>query len=171
VVLLNSFSKTISPGLRVGTAAAAPGIIRKLVVAKHCSDTHTAILPQAVCAEYLDRRLLPGHLAATAPMYKERLDAMLVCIDRYLPAGVRYTRPDGGLFIWLTLPGEPDMQELLRVATQEYKVAFVPGAPFFADPSDGRSAFRLNFSGETPERIEEGMRRLGKAFEACGLMG
>jgi 2-aminoadipate transaminase len=99
VVLLNSFSKTISPGLRVGTVAAAPEIIRKFVVAKQCSDTHTAILPQAVCAEYLNRGLLPGHLAAAAPMYKERLDTMLACIDRRLPLGVEYTRPDGGLFI------------------------------------------------------------------------
>jgi 2-aminoadipate transaminase len=166
VVLLNSFSKTISPGLRVGTAAASAEIIQKLVVAKQCSDTHTAILPQAICAEYLDRDLLPGHLAKTAPMYKERLDAMLVCIDKYFPAGTEYTRPEGGLFIWLTLPGKPDMQKLLRVATQEYKVAFVPGAPFYADPADGWNTFRLNFSGATPDKIEEGMQRLGKAFES-----
>jgi 2-aminoadipate transaminase len=166
VILLNSFSKTIAPGLRVGTVAASAEIIQKMVVAKQCSDTHTAILPQAVCAEYLGRGLLPGHLARVAPMYKERLDTMLACIEKYLPPGTGYTRPDGGLFIWLTAPGAPDMNELLRVATQEYKVAFVPGAPFFADPADGSGAFRLNFSGETPERIEEGMRRLGKAFEA-----
>jgi 2-aminoadipate transaminase len=165
VILLNSFSKTISPGLRVGTAAASEEIIQKLVVAKQCSDTHTAILPQAVCAEYLNRGLLPGHLAAVAPMYKERLDTMLGCIGRYLPEGTEYTRPEGGLFIWLTLPGKPDMQELLRVATQEYKVAFVPGAPFYADPAEGWNTFRLNFSGATPEKIEEGMERLGKAFD------
>ncbi|MDR1495610.1 MAG: PLP-dependent aminotransferase family protein [Clostridiales Family XIII bacterium] len=167
VILLNSFSKTISPGLRVGTVAASPEIIKKLVVAKQCSDTHTAILPQAICAEYLSRGLLPSHLTQVAPMYKERLDTMLACIEKELPEGTDYTRPEGGLFIWLTLPGEPDMNELLRVATQEYKVAFVPGAPFFVDPSEGRNAFRLNFSGETPERIEEGMRRLGKAFGDC----
>ncbi|MDR2162912.1 MAG: PLP-dependent aminotransferase family protein [Clostridiales Family XIII bacterium] len=168
VILLNSFSKTISPGLRVGTVAAAPEIIRKMVVAKQCSDTHTAILPQAVCAEYLGRGLLPGHLAAVAPMYKERLDTMLSCVDRYLPQETQYTRPNGGLFIWLTLPGEPDMSELLRVATREYKVAFVPGAPFFAGPADGRGTFRLNFSGEPPDRIEEGIKRLGKAFASGG---
>jgi len=165
VVLLNSFSKTISPGLRVGTVAASAEIIQKFVVAKQCSDTHTAILPQAICAEYLRRGLLPGHLEKTAPMYKERLDAMLACIDKYFPAGTEYTRPEGGLFIWLVLPGKPDMQELLRVATQEYKVAFVPGAPFYADPADGWNTFRLNFSGATPDKIEEGMQRLGKAFE------
>jgi 2-aminoadipate transaminase len=165
VILLNSFSKTISPGLRVGTAAASKEIIQKLVVAKQCSDTHTAILPQAVCAEYLNRGLLPGHLAAVAPMYKERLDTMLACIDRYLPEGTRYTRPEGGLFVWLVLPGKPDMQELLRVATQEYKVAFVPGAPFYADSAEGWNAFRLNFSGTAPEKIKEGMERLGRAFD------
>jgi 2-aminoadipate transaminase len=173
VVLLNSFSKTISPGLRVGTVAASPEIIRKIVVAKQCSDTHTAILPQAVCAEYLNRGLMPAHLAATAPMYKERLDTMLACIDEYLPGGIEYTRPDGGLFIWLSAPGAHDMQQLLRTATQEHKVAFVPGEPFFPDqpgaggspePSNRRNTFRLNFSGETPERIVEGMQRLGQAF-------
>jgi 2-aminoadipate transaminase len=169
VVLLNSFSKTISPGLRVGTVAASEEIIRKIIVAKQCSDTHTAILPQAVCAEYLRRGLMPRHLEATAPLYKERLDAMLSCIDKYLPEGVRYTRPDGGLFVWLALPGERDMQELLRMATREYKVAFVPGEPFFPESAKAgvRNTFRLNFSGETPERIEEGMRRLGRAFEGA----
>jgi 2-aminoadipate transaminase len=167
VVLLNSFSKTISPGLRVGTVAASPEIIAKVVVAKQCSDTHTAILPQAICAEYLNRGLMSRHLAETAPMYKERLDTMLGCIERYLPGDTEYTRPDGGLFIWLTLHGDYDMQALLEAATQEYKVAFVPGAPFFVEASGGRNTFRLNFSGESPARIEEGMRRLGQAFRAA----
>jgi 2-aminoadipate transaminase len=165
VILLNSFSKIISPGLRVGTVAADEEIVRKMVVAKQCSDTHTAILPQAVCAEYLNRELLAEHLRETAPMYKERLDRMIEGIETYLPEGTKYTTPDGGLFIWLTLPGKPDMGELLRVATQEYKVAFVPGAPFFADPADGWNTFRLNFSGNSPDQIDAGMRRLGKAFD------
>jgi 2-aminoadipate transaminase len=169
VVLLNSFSKTISPGLRVGTVAASTEIIGKIVVAKQCSDTHTAILPQAVCAEYLNRGLMPRHLAVTAPMYKERLETMLGCIDRYLPADTEYTRPDGGLFVWLTLAGDHDMQKLLEAATQKYKVAFVPGEPFFVDASASgvRNTFRLNFSGESPARIEEGMRRLGQAFQVA----
>ncbi|MDR0519799.1 MAG: PLP-dependent aminotransferase family protein [Clostridiales Family XIII bacterium] len=166
VVLLNSFSKTVSPGLRVGTVAASAEIIPKFVVAKQCSDTHTAILPQAICAEYLNRGLLPGHLERTAPMYKERLDAMLAYIEKYLPAEAEYTRPEGGVFIWLTMPSGFDAQELLVIATREYKVAFVPGAPFYANPADGKNTLRLNFSGATPDKIEEGMRRLGEAFKA-----
>jgi DNA-binding transcriptional MocR family regulator len=110
---------------------------------------------------------MPRHLAVTAPMYKERLDTMLGCIDRYLPADTEYTRPDGGLFVWLTLAGDRDMQKLLTAATREYKVAFVPGEPFFVDASGGRNTFRLNFSGESPERLEEGLRRLGQAFQAA----
>jgi 2-aminoadipate transaminase len=166
VIMLNSFSKIVSPGLRVGTVAASAEIIPKLTVAKQCSDTHTAILPQAICAEYLNRGLLPGHLKSTAPMYKERLDTMLACIEKYLPAEAEYTRPDGGVFIWLTMPDGFDAQELLVTATQKYKVAFVPGAPFHADPADGKNTLRLNFSGATPDKIEEGMQRLSKAFAA-----
>jgi 2-aminoadipate transaminase len=80
---------------------------------------------------------------------------------------MEYTPPDGGLFVWLKAPGDHDMQKLLEAATREYKVAFVPGEPFFVDASGKRNTFRLNFSGECPERIEEGMRRLGQAFRAA----
>jgi 2-aminoadipate transaminase len=164
IILLHSFSKTISPGLRVGTVAADRAIIKEMAFAKRLSDDHSPILPQAICAEYLNRDLLPSHLTKVIPIYKERLATMLACIDRYFPEEVARTEPDGGLFILVTLPGQPDVNELLRVATQEYKVAFIPGAPFFANPDNGKNTIRLNFSGVTPEMIEEGMEKLGKVI-------
>jgi 2-aminoadipate transaminase len=164
VVLMNSFSKIIAPGLRVGTVAASEEIIRTLATMKRYSDAYTPIMPQAICAEYLDRGLMPGHIEETASLYRNRLDAMLMCVEKYFPTGTTYTRPEGGLFLWLSLQGKPDMRTLLKEATQKYKVAFVPGAPFFARPDDGWNTFRLNFSSNTPEKIEEGMARLGKAF-------
>ncbi|MCL2492700.1 MAG: PLP-dependent aminotransferase family protein [Clostridiales bacterium] len=164
VLLVNSFSKIISPGLRVGTVAANPEIIAKMTIAKQCTDTHTAILAQAICADYLNRGLLPGHLKAVAPMYKERLDAMIEGIEKYFPAGTVHTNPEGGLFVWVRLPGKPDIAELLKIATRKYKVAFVPGTPFYLDPADGSNSIRLNFSSNTPGRIETGMKRLGELF-------
>ncbi|MGE7767445.1 PLP-dependent aminotransferase family protein [Peribacillus sp. NPDC096540] len=161
VILLNSFSKTISPGLRVGTVLAEPEIIQKLIIAKQCADTHTTNLTQVVCAEFLNRGLLPGHLKAITPIYSARMDAMLEGIKNYFPTGTQYIQPEGGLFIWAELPGEPDMQALLEKAVRDCKVAFVPGKPFFVNPEDGRKSLRLNFSSNTPERIEEGMKRLG----------
>ena len=164
VILLNSFSKIISPGLRVGTVVAEQDIIEKIVVAKQCADTHTTNLTQVVCAEFLNRGLLPGHLEAITPIYSKRLDTMLDGIQKYFPPGTKYTQPEGGLFIWAELPGEPNVQALLEKAAQEYKVAFVPGKPFFINPEDGKNSLRLNFSSNTSENIEEGMKRLGEVF-------
>jgi 2-aminoadipate transaminase len=164
VIFLNSFSKIISPGLRVGTVVAEPEIIEKITVAKQCADTHTTNLTQAICAEFLNRGLLQGHLNAITPIYAKRLDTMLEGIKKHFPTGTKYTQPEGGLFIWAELPGEPNLQALLQKATQEYKVAFVPGKPFFINPEDGRNSLRLNFSSNTPENIEEGMKRLGEVF-------
>ena len=164
VILLNSFSKIISPGLRVGTVVAEKEIIEKILVSKQCSDTHTSNLTQAICAEFLNRGLLPSHIESITSMYSKRLDTMLDCIKKYFPAETKYTQPEGGLFVWAELPGDPDIQKLLEKATKEYKVAFVPGNPFYINPNDGRKSIRLNFSSNTPEIIEEGMKRLGEVF-------
>lgn len=169
VVLIHSFSKIISPGLRVGAVNAAPEIIDNMLLIKQCEDTHTSNLSQQICAEYLNRGLLPGHLKATLPLYEKRMQAMLEGIEKYFPPGCEYTRPEGGLFIWVRLPGNVDTMPLLEEAVREIKVAFVPGAPYCADPAEGRSCLRLNFSACTPERIQEGMQLLGAFFrKACG---
>ncbi len=164
VVLLNSFAKIISPGLRVGTILAETEIIQKLAVAKQGADTHTANLSQEICAEFLNRGLLPGHLEKIKPMYEVRLNTMLSAIKKYFPEGTKYTEPDGGLFVWVELPGEPDVLELFKKSASDYKVAFVPGIHFCKNPEDGIRHLRLNFSSSTPEQIEEGIKRLAELF-------
>lgn len=163
VILLNSFSKILSPGLRVGTVVSTPEITRKLTVAKQSSDTHTSNLTQAIADAFLRRGLLPGHLANILPIYSARLDALLEGLDTFFPSSFRHTSPEGGLFVWGELPGKPDMPAILKRATQELKVAFIPGQYFYVDPSSmGLNTMRLNFSSATPDRIMIGLERLGK---------
>ena len=164
VVMLNSFSKIVSPGLRVGAMTAAPGIIAKAGDAKQLVDTHTSNLVQEICAEFLSRGLLPGHLKEIVPIYEVRMNAMLDGIKAHFPPECKYTRPEGGLFVWVKLPGDADAQALVKRTVAELKVAFVPGRPFFVDPDDGKACIRLNFSSNPPEKIAEGMGKLGKFF-------
>lgn len=165
VILLNSFSKIISPGLRVGTVVADSDIIEKMTISKQCSDTHTSNLSQIICYEFLNRGLLPEHLNNINFLYSERMETMLACIKKYFPEETKYTKPEGGLFIWVELPGEVDIKELLRIATQESKVAFVPGNPFFINSDDGNQSLRLNFSSNSLQQIELGMKCLGEVFK------
>jgi 2-aminoadipate transaminase len=164
VVTLSSFSKVISPGIRVGCALGKKEIIRKMAVAKQCSDTHTPNLTQAVVAEFLSRGLLPDHLKSIIPYYSERLGAMLETMDEFFPKNCSYTRPEGGLFVWGELKKGTNVAELFKRAVNEQKVAFVPGEQFFVDPEMGRNTFRLNFSGEAPDKIRLAVRKLGILF-------
>ncbi|MDR1272128.1 MAG: PLP-dependent aminotransferase family protein [Clostridiales Family XIII bacterium] len=171
VVMLNSMSKIIAPGIRVGVAFAEAEIISKLTVAKQCIDLHTPTLSQAICAEYLNRGLLPGHLERTTPMYRAQLDTMLDAFAKYFPAGIEHSKPEGGLFVWVKLPGDMDINEIFKKAVEAH-VLFVQGAPFFYDESLAGSTLRLNFSASPPDQIDLGMQRLGKviteAFEKKG---
>ena len=163
VMMLNSFSKILSPGLRVGAVVATPEIIKKLTVAKQGSDTHTTNLSQAIADLFLRRGMLPGHLQSICPMYAERLNAMEAGLKEFFPEACKFTHPDGGLFVWGELPGAPDMPKMLARATSEIKVAFIPGQYFFVNPSAmGQNTMRLNFSSATPEKITIGLERLGK---------
>ena len=162
VVLLSSFSKIISPGLRVGVMAAHKEIIGKATLVKQLGDTHSPNLNQMICAEFLNRGLLPAHIEKIKPLYAVRLKAMLDAIEKYFPKSAEYTKPEGGLFVWCKVPGDFDIRQVLDRAAKEEKVAFVPGAPFFINPEDGKNSFRLNFSSNSPEKIEAGMQKLGK---------
>ncbi len=166
VVMMNSFSKIISPGLRVGVGVAEADIAAKLEALKQGADTHTALLPQAICAEFLDRGLLPAHLQRIAAIYRERLDAMLAAMAKHFPADCRYTVPEGGLFLWVELAGDIDATRLLERAVAEEKVAFVPGAPFCVHAEDGRSCMRLNFSNSGPKQITTAIERLGRLLQS-----
>lgn len=167
VIMLNSFSKTIAPGLRVGAVTAKKEWVQKLELVKQGADTHTATLPQAICAEFLRQGLLPAHLQKVGKIYAERFAAMERGIRQYFPANCEYTRPDGGLFVWARIPGS-DTIELNKRAVSEYKVAFVPGQPFFINEDEGLDCLRLNYSSSNVEKITAACQRLGELFASLG---
>lgn len=163
VLYLGSFSKVVAPGLRVGYAIADEAILSKMVIGKQANDVHTPMFSQMVIAQYLKEGLLPGHLAEINAMYRQKRDEMLKCLDAYMPAGVKWTHPDGGLFIWLELPEGMNSNDLFMEAVKE-KVAFVAGDSFFAH-GEVKNAMRLNFSNATWENIEIGIRKLAEVIK------
>ena len=162
VVHLGSFSKTLTPGLRVAWAVAPVELAQQFVMAKQGSDLHTSALGQAMAAEFLRRGWLPAQVERIRRTYLERRDAMIAALEEYLPAGVQYTRPEGGLFLWMTLPEGIDTVPLLSEAAAQ-KVAFVPGGPFFTD-GKGANTLRVTYASMPPERIREGVRRLAEVI-------
>jgi DNA-binding transcriptional MocR family regulator len=164
VLYCGSFSKTVVPGLRLGWVAAPRPVIRRLVLIKQASDLHTPALSQMVMHEVV-QAVLPDHLAPIRAAYRARRDAMLRALAAEMPAGVQWTKPDGGMFIWLTLPETIDAAALLKRAIAEARVAFVPGRAFHADGS-GANTLRLNFSLADERRIGEGVARLAAVMRA-----
>ena len=162
-ILLGSFSKTIAPGLRLGWVCAGREIMDKLVVAKQASDLHSNSLCQRIVHRYLTNNNVDQHIATIIAVYKKQKDTMLAAIEEYFPPEVRCTRPEGGMFIWVTLPERLSALELFEHAVKE-NVAFVPGKPFFVD-GGGADCMRLNFSNSDEDRIEEGIRRLGRIMK------
>ena len=161
VVFLGSFSKIISPGLRVGYMAGDPAILRKCTIGKQSTDVHSANLNQAVVDQYLRRNLLPGHIESICASYKAQMNAMLEELETF-PVGTRFTRPEGGLFIWVELPEGIDSKDLLEKAVEQH-VAYVPGTHFFADGGH-ENTLRLNFSNSTIDQIRNGMAVLRSVF-------
>ena len=165
VVYCGTFSKTIVPALRIGWAVAARPIIQKLVLIKQASDLHSATLNQMVMHE-VAAELIEPHALEIRAAYRARRDAMLRALARHMPPGVDWTRPEGGMFIWVTLPVHLDGARLLERAVREARIAFVPGEAFFADRSR-RNHLRLSFSLADPATIEEGIERLGRLLRAA----
>lgn len=163
VIYMSTFSKTLAPGLRLGWVVAPVEVVARLVQAKQGADLHTTTLTQMLAYEVVRTGFLDGHVREIRKVYRERRDVMLEAMEEHFPEGVRWTRPQGGLFLWATVPEEIDTAELLEDAVEE-KVAFVPGFAFFAD-GQGHNTMRLNFSYCAPEVIQEGIRRLGRAIE------
>ena len=162
VMFLGSFSKVISPGLRVGYIAGDAAVIRKCTVGKQSTDVHTANLNQAIVDQYLRRDLLPSHIKSICEGYGAKMRLMLDCLAKF-PEGVRFTRPQGGLFIWAELPEKIDAVSMLAAAVEK-KVAYVPGTYFCVDGGH-LNTIRLNFSNSTPEQIEAGMNTLREIIE------
>lgn len=159
VVYTSTFSKILSPGLRVGWIAAPLPVIDKLVAAKQSTDLHTSTLVQYIIYEVVRDGFLEGHIARLRTAYRERRDTMLAAMANYFPQEVTWSHPAGGLFLMVYMPQELDAEELLTEALA-YKVAFVPGVDFHVG-NTGHNTFRLNFSHESPPVIVEGIKRLG----------
>ena len=162
-IYCGSFSKTLSPGLRLGWVCAASPVIRQMVLLKQAGDLHSATLNQIAMLDVAQG--FDGHVARVRALYRGRRDAMLAALGRHMPAGVTWTRPEGGMFVWVTLPEGMDGAALLERSLARDKVAFVPGAAFYPDGS-GRNTIRLNFSSPTEAMIEEGLSRLGRLIAA-----
>ena len=164
VVYITSFSKTVAPSLRVAVACGDRDIIRKLTVGKQGADVHNPALTQMIVAEYLKRGFFAPVLKRNLEVYRERRDAMLAALDRYMPSEVSYTRPDGGLFIWMTLPEFFSAKEMLPEAIAN-NVAYIQGEEFFPRVGDGKNTMRLNFSNSSPEKIDRGIAVLAKLIK------
>lgn len=164
VVYLSTFSKLLAPGVRVGWIAAPSLLVTPFVHAKQGMDLNTGVFVQALLSEACQDGLLERHTPTIRTAYHLRRNAMLHALQHYMPDGVQWTEPQGGLFIWLTFPAHVDTSRLLQAALERH-VTFVPGTSFYAD-GNGSSMARLNFSHATPERINEGVRRLAEALKA-----
>ncbi len=159
-VLLGSFSKIVAPGLRMGWICAARETLKKFTVAKQASDLQSNSFCQRILYQYLVNHDIDRHIAILRTAYRQQKDAMLSAIETHFPAEVHVTRPEGGMFLWATLPPQLSAMELLEHAARE-KVVFVPGTPFFVD-GGGAHNMRLNFSNADENKIEEGIARLGR---------
>jgi len=163
-IYLSTFSKTLAPGLRLGWIVAPERVMARMVQAKQGTDLHTSTLVQYLAYDICQRGLIRAHVKRVRALYRERRDAMLQAMASAFPPGVTWTRPQGGLFLWVRMPEQIDAEELLKIAIEE-KVAFVPGRAFYPGGKGGRCCMRLNFSYSPPEVIEEGIQRLAKAIK------
>ncbi len=164
VIYLGSFSKTFAPGLRVGWALAPHAVREKLVLAAEASVLCPPAFNQMVVSRYLETTDWMGQVKVFRELYRERRDAMLHALEAHFPSGSHWTRPDGGFYVWLTLPAGLDSQAMLPRAVTA-RVAYVPGTAFYADGFGSRS-MRLSYCYPSPERIDEGIRRLAGVVEA-----
>ncbi len=156
VVYFGSFSKILSPGMRIGFASSTPELIQKMVICKQVQDVHTPVLTQMIAYEFLQRYSIDEHIAKICRVYGEKCELMMKLMDEKFPECVKHTRPQGGLFLFCTMPSGIDSKELLKEAI-ECNVAFVPGATTMIDDKQVYSSFRMNYSMASIEQIEKGV--------------
>ncbi|AXA90084.1 PLP-dependent aminotransferase family protein [Massilia sp. YMA4] len=164
VIYMGSFSKVLTPGIRLGYVVAPLPLVRRLELAKQAADLHTAQLTQMVVHEVVKDGFLDQHIPTIRDLYGNQCQVMLDAMAEHFPASATWTKPEGGMFIWVTLPKHINAMELLDEAIKE-KVAFVPGAPFYANEPE-TNTLRLSFVTVPPERIRQGIAILGKLIAA-----
>lgn len=165
VLYMSTFSKTLAPGFRLGWLVADEDVVNKLTVLKQSADLHTDNLAQFAVAQFFADNDVDAHVKEISALYGKRKNLMLEGIKKYFPEGVKYTDPEGGMFLWVEVPGVDDTVELFKECL-EHDVAFVPGDPFFAGEVQP-GAFRLNYSNMKEDQIEVGLKRLGAALTAA----
>jgi len=163
VIYMGSFSKVLTPGIRLGYVCAPLPLVRRLELAKQAADLHTSTLTQMVVHDVIKDGFLDEHIPTIRTLYGNQCQAMLDAMDAFFPSGVTWTRPEGGMFIWVTLPHHIDAMQLLDQALAA-KVAFVPGSPFYANNPE-TNTLRLSFVTVPPERIRAGIAILGQLIK------
>ena len=163
-IYLGSFSKIITPGMRLGYVIAHSEIIKKLETAKQASDLHSNIFAQYLISDYLYNNDLDKHIDKIKKLYKEQASAMIGAMEKYFPKNIKFTYPKGGMFTWVTLEEGKSSTKLFNIALEK-KVAFVPGNPFYINQDVDVNTLRLNYTNADSPTIEEGIKRLAQAME------
>lgn len=164
VIYAGSFSKILSPGMRLGYLVAAPGFCEKIEILKQVNDVHTPVLTQLMCAEFMKKYDIDKYIEKNRALYGKKCAKMVEAMEKYFPKGkVKYTVPDGGIFMWCECPTITDISPIVDKCLEK-KVAIVPGSNFTVDITAPSNMFRLNYSSATLENIEEGIRRLGEVL-------
>lgn len=164
VIYAGSFSKILSPGMRLGYIIGAPAMLEKIEILKQVNDVHTPVLTQLMCVEFMKKYNIDDYIEKNRQLYGKKCAVMLDAMEKYFPKGkVTWTVPDGGIFMWCECPEIEDITPVMDKALEK-KVAIVPGSNFAVDINAPSNMFRLNYSSATPEKIEEGIRRLGEAL-------
>ena len=167
VIYCGSFSKVLSSGMRIGFLCANKDILSKIVVAKQVEDVHTNVFFQMVCAKYLSECDLEAHIAGIRDMYRHKAGLMISALEENMPASVSFTRPEGGIFLWCSLPEGKSLDEFVKRAGEK-NVFVVPGTAFTADPAEPSRSFRLNYSMPTDEEIVRGIKILADIARDMG---
>ena len=165
VIYAGSFSKVISPGIRVAFTIAPKPVIQKMTVCKQGSDVHTNIWSQMLCYEFITKYDFEAHLEKLRTIYRKKAKFCMDLLDRYCAPEITYDKIDGGLFIWCRLPKGVDMPEFVRNAI-DHKVCVVPGNAFLTDENETSDGFRINFSTPTDEQLEKGIKALGELIKS-----
>jgi 2-aminoadipate transaminase len=160
--MLGSFSKIVSPGMRLGWIVASPPLMEKLIIAKQGADLHSNYLAQKIITQFLEDNDLEAHINVIKAAYRRQRELMVAMIEETFPPDIHFTLPEGGMFLWVTLPRGISAMSLFEAAKAQ-NVVFVPGHPFYVD-GGGQNTLRLNFSNTDEEKIEVGMKRLAKAL-------